>query len=69
LSEDNEDVFEIIYFSPSIWKRDINGLVGFDWGEIGNVMKILDIHGGRGLYSRLQKAEELMLEHIRNKDG
>lgn len=67
LSIDNEDVFEIIYFSPSIWLRDFNGLVGFNWGEVRHIMDILEVSGSRGLFSKLQKAEELMLTYLRDK--
>lgn len=67
--EENEDVFDIIYFSPSIWKRDFNGTVGFDWSEVLDIMKILTVRSDSLLIMLLKKAEGLLLEHIRKEHG
>jgi hypothetical protein len=69
LAIDNEDVFEIIYFSPSVWLRDMNGIVGFNWGEVGNIMDILEVTRSRMLYDRLKQAEGLMLHYIKESNA
>jgi hypothetical protein len=70
LLPDNEEVWQVVHFSPSVWKRDFHGVSGFDWGEISRIMDFLDIQKNTLFITKLQKAEGLLLANIeqRRKD-